>query len=157
MTVSDQTPQTLDRLPTDFREADDENGYVFGSSEPGADGNSRYYGVAVTVRNPFEEIGEQQATDETVGKLLELASSYKEGEVDDSSHLDPRGPFYTEEFAIEFAVDYLPGEDNAAAYNRLCAETDYLRCHHECGVFFTFRDRFAEQIGVDLPTLYPEG
>lgn len=59
------------------------------------------------------------------------------------------------EDGVIFAVDYEPGEDNDEAYVRLCRETDYLKCHHECAVFFTFRDRFAEAIGVDPSTLYP--
>lgn len=142
------------RLPTDYHEAG-EDGYVFGSSDTGAGGNSRYFGVAVSVRNPFEDIGEERATDETVELLRGMASAYKGGQVDDISHLDPRGPYYTEVFAIEFVAYYAEGEDDEAAYIRLCAETDYLKCHNECAVLFTFRDRFAEALGVELSTLYP--
>lgn len=142
------------RLPTDFHEAD-ESGYIFGSSDPGPDGNSLYFGVAVSVRNPFEDLGEEKADDVTVGLLGRLASSYKGGQVDDISHLDPRGPYYTEEFAIEFVHNYVEGEDDEAAYDQLCAETDYLKCRNECAVLFSFRDRFAAAVGVDASTLYP--
>ena len=153
MSATETNP--LNRVECDFHEYGIDGEYTFGSSDPGEDGFSLYHGQALLIRNPFEDIGEQYATDETVAKLIELASAYKEGEIDDVSHLDPRGSYYTEEFAIEFVAVYQPGESDLDAQMRMINETDMQRCHNECQIFFTFRDRFAEACGVDVSTLYP--
>jgi len=145
----------LDRLPTDFYEYGEEGEYTFGSSDPGADGFSKYHGGGFDVRNPFEDIGEDKATDETIDKLIALVGEYKGAEICDISHLDPRGPYYSECFQVEFVVEYKEGEADLDAQMRLINDTDYQRFHNEAMVFFTFRDRFARAIGADVGALYP--
>jgi hypothetical protein len=145
----------LNRLPVDFLEYGDTCEFTFGSSDPGADGFSLYHGGGFDVLNPFEEIGEQYATDASIDKLAEMVAAYKGAELCDISHLDPRGAYYAEAFQVEFAVEYLPGENDFDAQMRLISDTDYQRFHNEAMVLYTFRDAFATFCGVDLATLYP--
>ena len=144
----------VERIPVDFYEPD-EDGYVFGSSEPGPDGCSTYLGAGLYIKNPFEDIGEEYATDESVKRLQEMIEEYKGASVSDISHLDPRGPYYSETIEVEFAVDYKEAEGDEEATQRLMAETDWGRLHNDAQYLYTFRDRFAESCGINSNTLEP--
>lgn len=143
-----------DRIPPDFFEPD-EDGYVFGSSDPGPDGHSTYLGSGLYIKNPFEDIDEKYATDESVKRLQEMIEEYKGASVSDISHLDPRGAYYSEVIEVEFVLDYKDGEGDEETTQRLMQETDWGRLHNEAQYLYTFRDRFAQSCGIDPNTLEP--
>jgi len=153
MSATETNP--LNRVECDFHEYGIDGEYTFGSSDPGEDGFSLYHGWGFDVGNPFEQIGEQYATDETVAKLIELVEAYEGAEIADLSHLDPRNAaYYCEVFQVEFVAVYRPGESDHEAQMRL-VDGDAQRFHTEAMVLYNFRDRFCEAIGFDTSSLYP--